>query len=221
MTWTPDPLVLGRLDRPRLSGPKLGQISQSVVDQASRSVISEAEPRFRKIVHEERSLLARAAIESLPYMGGAATIFLATTYLVPGESKTLKGAGYVGAAGLATFGAWKAFEAAGGAEELPPPPPPSDGGGGIPFISGAAQQLAQAIVREAEPKVRALVDDERAKLGSAVEKSLPYLGASAAALLATMYFVPDGMNGWKVAGYMSSVAALLLGAWQGLSAASE
>ena len=218
--WAPSPVALGYRSGPKLSGPKLGQISQSVVDQASRSVIAEAEPRFREIIREERSLLARAAIESLPYMGGAATLFLASTYLVPKESKTVKGAGYVGAAALATFGAWKAIEAAGGSEELPPPPAPSDGGG-IPFISGAAQQLAQAIVREAEPKVRALVDDERAKLGSAVESSLPYLGASALTFLATAYFVPDNMNGWKVAGYMTSVAGLLIGAWRGLSVASE
>jgi len=219
--WAPSPVVLGYKSGPRLAGPKLGQISQSVVDQASRSVIAEAEPRFRTIVREERSLLARAAIESLPYMGGAATVFLAATYLVPKESKTLKGVGYVGAAGLAAFGAWRALDAAAGPEELSAPPAPSDGGGGLPFISGAAQQLAQAIVREAEPKVRALVDDERAKIGSAVENSLPYLGISAAAFLATAYFVPDGKNSWKAAGYMSSVAALLIGAWRGLSVASE
>ena len=216
--WKPDALVFGRSSRPVLSGPRLGQISQSIVDRAARSVVAEAEPRVREIVREERSRLARAAIEGLPYMAASGAAFIASSQLVPPASKTLKSVGYVTAAGLLAVGAWRALDTAAG-PEVPPLPPST--GPDIPFIEGTAQQLAQAVVREAEPKVRALVDDERAKLGSAAEASLPFIGASAAAFLGTAYLVPEEKASWKFAGYMASVAALLFGAWRGLSIAAE
>lgn len=187
------------------------------MDQAARAVIQEAEPRVRAIVRDERSRLANAAIEGLPYVAASAAAFIAASQLVPAGSPTLKSAGYVTAAGLLAIGAWQTLQTAAGPET--PPLPPSEGG--IPFVTSTAQQLAEAVVREAEPKVRALVDDERAKLGGAVENALPFLGASAAAFLGTAYLVPEKKPSWKFAGYMTSAAALLFGAWRGLSLISE
>lgn len=216
--WRPTAPVLATR-RPALSGPSLGQLSQSLVDQAARAVIAEAEPRVRLIVREERSRLANAAIEGLPYAAASAAVFIAASQLVPAKSPTLKSAGYVASAGLLAIGAWQTLSVAAGPETTPTPPTSSDTG--IPLFSSTAQQLAQAVVREAEPKVRALVEDERVKLGSAVENALPFLGASAAAFLGTAYLVPKEKPSWKFAGYMGSVAALLLGAWRGLTVISE
>lgn len=216
--WKPTSIVLSKR-RSALSGPRLGQLSQSIVDQAARAVISEAEPRVRLIVREERSRLANAAIEGLPYAAASAAVFVAASQLVPSGSPTLKSAGYVTAAGLLAIGAWQTLSVAAGPET--PPTPSSSSDTGIPFLTSTAQQLAQAVVREAEPKVRALVDDERAKLGGAVENALPFLGASAAAFLGTAYLIPKEKPSWKFAGYMGSAAALLLGAWRGLTMVAE
>ncbi len=216
--WRPIVRSLVPYRGPALSGPRLGQLSQAIVDRAAQSVVAEADPRVREIIREERSNLAQAAIGGLPFVAGAATAFLATTYLVSDGQTTLKGLGYIGSAGLFTLGAWNILRAAAGPEA--PPEPPSEGPG-IPFIADAAKQLAQAIVTEAEPRIRMIVEEERGRLGSAAEAALPFAMASAAAFLGTAYLVPSEMKTGKVAGYLASAAAFLVGIWHGLSVVSE
>ena len=71
------------------------------------------------------------------------------------------------------------------------------------------QGLARAVVAEAEPKVRALVSDERARLGTAGEAALPWGALAAAAFFATMYLVPSDLPAAKMAGYTGTAAALI------------
>jgi hypothetical protein len=173
----------------------------------------------RAIVAEERSRLANAAIQGLPYLGGALTTFLATQYLLPKDKRVVQGIGYVAAAGLFTVGAWKALQEAAGPDSVPPPPPSSESGL-LSVFGDTAQQMAQVIVVEAEPKMRAIIDDERAKLAKAAESALPLIGAAAAGFLATAFLVPEEKNVWKFGGYLTSAGALLGGLWRGLAVAS-
>jgi len=218
--WRPAALRLGYVGRPALRGPRLGQ-SSSVVNDAALAVVAQAEPRVRAIVAEERSRLANAAIQGLPFMGGALTAFLATQYLLPQKNRFVKGLGYVASAGLFTVGAWKVFQTVSGPDSTPATSPDGSSGGFLNNLFGeTARQMAQTIVVEAEPKVRAIIDDEKAKLAEAGLSMLPFVGASALGFLATAFLVPDGRSSWKFGGYMSSTAVLLAGLWRGLSVAS-
>ena len=216
--WRPATLRLGRFQRPTLSGPRLGQ-SSSVINQAASAVVAQAEPRVRAIVQEERSRLANAAIQGLPYLGGAATALLATQYLMPADKKLVRGVGYVSSAALFTVGAWKVLQEVAGPDSAPPPAPTSDSGL-LSMFGDTARQMAQVVVAEAEPKVRAIIDEERTRLNEAFIAVLPFAGLSAAGLLATAFFVPEERRGWKFGGYLTSTAAMLLGLWKGLTVAS-
>lgn len=215
--WRPAELRLGYLGRPALRGPHLGQ-SNAIINQAASAVVSQAEPRVRAIVAEERSRLANAAIQGLPYAGGALTMFLATQYLLPQDNKFLKGLGYVASAGLFTIGAWLAFDEIAG-EDSAPPPPPSDSGF-LSIFGDTAKQMAQVVVSEAEPKVRAIIQEEKAKLSEAGLATLPFAGISTAGFLATAFLIPEEKRAWKFGGYLASSAALLAGIWKGLTVAS-
>lgn len=219
--WRPAALRLGYVGRPALRGPHLGQ-SNSVISEAAQAVVAQAEPRVRAIVAEERSRLANAAIQGLPFMGGALTAFLATQYLLPQKNRFVKGLGYVASAGLFTVGAWNIFRTVSGPESAPATSPSgSSSGGFITNLFGeTAKEMAQEIVVEAEPKVRSIIDDEKAKLAEAGLSMLPLLGVSAAGFLATAFLIPDERKSWKFGGYMGSTAALLASFWQGLTVAS-
>lgn len=214
--WHPAPLRLGYLGRPALRGPRLGQ-SSAIINQAASAVVSQAEPRVRAIVAEERSRLANATIQSLPFLGGSLTAFLAAQYLVPENKRLLKGIGYVASAGIFTVGAWKALQELSSSEA---PPPASSGGGLLAIFGDTARQMAQVVVTEAEPKVRAIIDDEKAKLAEAGLATLPFLGVSAAGFIATAILIPADDKKLKFGGYMASTAALLAGLWRGLTVAS-
>lgn len=214
--WHPAPLRLGYVGRPALRGPRLGQTS-AVINQAASAVVTQAEPRVRAIVAEERSRLANATIQSLPFLGGSLTAFLAAQYLVPPDKRLLKGIGYVASAGIFTVGAWKVLQQLAGPEK--PPPAPSEGGL-LSLFGDTAKQMAQVVVAEAEPKVRQIVAEEKAKLSEAGIATLPFLGASAAGFLATALLVPEDNKKLKFGGYMAATAALLAGFWRGLTVAS-
>jgi hypothetical protein len=216
--WHPAPLRLGYVGRPALRGPRLGQTS-AVINQAASAVVSQAEPRVRAIVAEERSRIANATIQSLPYLGGALTAFLAAQYLVPADKRVLKGAGYVASAAIFTVGAWKVLQEVSGPEKEAPATSGS-GGGLLALFGDTARQMAQVVVTEAEPKVRAIIADEKAKLSEAGMATLPFLAASTAGFIATAVLVPEGSKKLKFGGYMASAAALLAGLWRGLSVAS-
>lgn len=215
--WRPAQLRLGYVGRPALRGPRLGQ-SNAVINQAAAAVVAQAEPRVRAIVAEERSKLAGGAIQALPYMGGALTVFLATQYLLPKDKKFERGIGYVAAAGLFTIGAWAAFNEL--SEEDTVAPTPSSDGGVLSIFGDTARQMAQVVVAEAEPKIRVIIDEEKAKLSQAGLETLPFLGISTAGFLATAFLVPENKNVWKFGGYLTSAAALLAGIWKGLTVAS-
>jgi len=77
------------------------------------------------------------------------------------------------------------------------------------------QKTAQAIVEEAEPKLRRVIADERGRIVDAADSALPFLGLSAAAYLGTAYLAPDGVM--KPVGYGASAVLLAVGILRGLA----
>ncbi len=210
MRWKPS----SRLPHlPPKAGASLGQIvSTGLLERAASAVVTAAEPRVRDILQEERATVAKAAMEVLPYGGAAATTYLATSYFVPEGSLVLKGIGYVGAAALGTFGAWKALSKLRGAEKPVEPEEPTPS-----VLDPIAQGLARAVISEAEPRVRSLVADERARLGTAGEAALPWGALAAASFFSTMYLIPDNLPAAKMAGYTGTAAASIVSIWKALA----
>lgn len=194
----------------------MGQlVPSSVVESAASAAVSAAEPRFRKIVQEERARIAKGAMEAIPYTGFATAAYLATSYFVPESMNLVKGLGYAGAAGLAGWGAWQALKKIRGPEV-----PPVEAPGGLEFLQPVTRQLAEAIVAEAEPRLRQLVGEERERLGSAAETMFPWAALGAAAFFGTMFLVPKTMPVAKAVGYTGATSLGLLSLWKGLAVAA-
>lgn len=187
-----------------------------MINQAAAAVVAQAEPRVRAIVQEERSKLANALIGGLPYLGASLTSFLIAQYLVPDKKKPIRSVGYVAAAGLFTVGAWKVLEVL-GAGQTAAPPPPAESSGILSMFGDTARQMAQVVVAEAEPKLRAIVDDERTLLGEAATQALPWVAGATVGYLATAFLVPDDKGPLKFGGYTLSSLALLGGLWKSLT----
>lgn len=77
--------------------PRLGQwLPPAVVDDLAKALAQAAEPGIRDIVKEERSKISKAFLDALPFAGASVTVLLATYFLAPDDSRTLKFAGYAG-----------------------------------------------------------------------------------------------------------------------------
>jgi hypothetical protein len=72
---------------------------------------------------------------------------------------------------------------------------------------------AQAIIEKAEPRLRALLSEERTKLSDSVNSGLPYAGLAAATFLASSYLVPKKDETARFVGYGISAALLGVGVW--------
>jgi len=199
-------------------GPfRLGQ-SDSLLREVARNVVAEADPRVRDIISEERTRVAQAAKLGLPFAALSGLAFLGTTYAVPVEARSARVVGYAASAGFLGLSLWLAVDRL--ADVRPEPAGPGGGGPTGGLLTAVAQplasQLAQAVVSEAEPRVRAIVADEKAKLSSAGKAVLPWAAAGAAALAGTMFLVPDKLKIGKAAGYAAGALLVLIGAWKGL-----
>lgn len=197
----------------RLGSPRLGQVSQSVVDQAARSVVAEAEPKVRDIVREERVRLAEAGMAALPWTALSAAGFTGTAFLA--QRVPSRVAGFGAAAVLLGVGLWRGFSILAG----PAPPAPKAPGTELPLVGDVARQMARAIVREADPLIRDVVEKERNRLAQATGSALPWVGAGVASLAGTAFVMPDTWNVGKAAGYTLAAFLGLVGLWRGLETA--
>ncbi len=200
--------------RPALRGRHvLGQLSaltSGITDNLAKQIVSEADPVVRRIIKEERNKYATALIGAIPFGVISALAYLGTKYIVPDEAKMAKAAGYVTSAVAAGGGAWWTVSQL--TENVTPPPAPS----GPTAADAYIQQASNAIVTAAEPKVRALVDDEKRKLAEASLSALPFAIASLGAFISTWLLVDPDNKPVKAVGYAGSVLLLGAGAWFGL-----
>lgn len=191
---------------------RLGQLPQSVVNQAAQSVVDLAEPKVRNLIAEERLRIASAGKTALPFIALSTAGFFATSFWA---TKTkAKVVGYVASAAALGVGLWLGFDTLEGEE--PAPAPAERNGIDLPFVSEAAGQMAKSVVAEAFPVIRELVNEERARASDAINAVLPYAGIGIVGGVLTFFAVPDDSKGLKVAGYTASVGAILVGIWQGL-----
>lgn len=194
---------------PVLGAPRarLGQLG-SLTDSLARSIVEQAEPATRRVIRDERNRLAEALIGGIPFAAVAAIGGVATLYLVPPEARTAKFVGYSAAAATLGLGAWWAFS------RLTEPVAPAPTSGGI--ATDVAATAAKAIVSQAEPKIRVIVEEERARIAEAFQLALPFWAAGAVGVAVTSFLVPDEAKTTKVLGFSASTLIAALGTWMGL-----
>lgn len=183
---------------------RLGQFS-GITSNFAKQIVTEAEPALRSIIRIERNRFAQAIIEGIPFAALAAMGYTGTHYLVPDSMKIAKTAGYIVSAAALALGGW--WTLSGLTEQPAAPAAPS---GAPPEI---ARQTAESIVKEAEPRIRLIVDEERARIAAAAQAGLPLAAASIAAFLATLFLVKDQAKILKAVGYSSAALLLGAGAW--------
>lgn len=180
----------------------------SLTDSLARSIVEQAEPATRRVIRDERNRLAEALIGGIPFAAVAAIGGVATLYLVPPEARTAKFVGYSAAAATLGLGAWWAFS------RLTEPVAPAPTSGGI--ATDVAATAAKAIVSQAEPKIRVIVEEERARIAEAFQLALPFWAAGAVGVAVTSFLVPDEAKTTKVLGFSASTLIAALGTWMGL-----
>lgn len=197
---------------------RLGQMDlvSGLTSGMAQQIVGEAEPAVRRIVRDERNRIAEALIGGIPFGGAAAIGYTATRYLVPATKPQFKAVGYIASAATAAVGAWWAFQRL--TETSEPEAPAAPPAGTTPKI---VNQAATAIVNEAEPRVRRIVDDEKARMASALQAGIPWGIGAAAAFIGTLIAVPSDQAVLKAAGYSIAVVLAGSGAWMTLEAAKE
>jgi hypothetical protein len=194
---------------PVLGSPRLGQIgllTGGLTQDIAQRIVAEAEPATRRIVRDERNRLAEGLMGGLPLAALSGVAYVGTYYLVPEERKTLKFAGYAASFVSLGAGAWFAFS------RITEPAPPPAGGPVPPLVAEAAR----AIVDNADPKIRAIVDEERSRIAAAAEAGLPFAAGGAIGLLLSATMVPSERPLYKVLAYSGSIGLMALGAFVAL-----
>jgi len=192
---------------------RLGQLSaltSGLTDTVAKKIVSEAEPATRRVIRDERNRLAEALIGAIPFFSISAIAFVGTRYLVHDDASMAKFVGYGGSAAAAGGGALWTFARM---TETAAPPPPSTAPAAVTDI---AIQAAQAIVNDAEPKIRQLVQEERNRISEAAIAGIPYWAGAGIAFVATAFMVDDEAQVMKTVGYSASVLLTALGAYVAL-----
>lgn len=192
--------------------PRLGQLENlfggGLTQDIAGAIVSAAEAPTRAIIRDERNRLAESLVGGLPFVALSGIAGVATWYLVPSESKGSKFAGYTISLSSLGIGGWLTYDRlteampATSAPKAPPPP--------------VVQQTAQAVVDAAAPKIKALVDEERARISEAAQSGLPFAAGGALALIGSLALIPDDSPMFKVMGLVSSVGLFTLGAYVAL-----
>lgn len=193
----------------------LGQLeglTSGLTSGFAKQIVSEAEPAVRRIIKEERNRYAQALIGAIPFGVISALAFVGSKYIIPEDAGTAKAVGYLTSAAAAAGGAW--WTVSNLTEEIHAPLPTQKSG---PTAADAyIQQASAAIVTAAEPKVRAIVDEERKRIAQAGMTALPFAIGSLGAFLSTMFLVDPKNTKVKAIGYAGSALLLGAGAWFGL-----
>ncbi len=198
--------------------PRLGQLADlassltgGFTESIAKKIVSEAEPATRRVIRDERNRLAEALIGAIPFLSISAIAFVGTRYLVHDEAPMAKFVGYAGSAAAAGGGALWTFSRMTETTTAPP-----TGTAAPAAVTDVAVQAAQAIVNDAEPKIRAIVKEERTRISEAAMIGIPFWAGSAVAFVATAFMVDDGENVMKTLGYSASALLFALGGYVAL-----
>lgn len=86
----------------------------------------------------------------------------------------------------------------------------------LPEVDTAAlkAEMSVKIVKDAEPFIRQLVQEERSRLGNALEAGVPFHIAAALSLVGTLFLVPAERPFLKTAGYSAATVLAGIGLWR-------
>jgi hypothetical protein len=196
---------------------KMGQLDFGGISSGmAKSLVAEAEGPTRKIIREERTKFAEAMIGGIPWAAASALAGIGTWYLIPDKARSGKALGYGTSAVLAGTGAIiTAYNLREDAPEEAAVPAPAGAPTSGSFKS-ASDQAAASLVAAAEPKVRAIVAEERERISSAGHAGLPLGALGALALIATAFMVDEKRPWFKALGYAGAVGLGAAGAWVSL-----
>jgi hypothetical protein len=200
--------------------PILGQIeglTHGVTANFAKQIVVEAEPAIRRVIRDERNRLSEALLGGLPFAAFAALTYVGTRYLIPDEASLAKAAGYGTAALGVAAGGWWSFSKLTERSEKAPESSPK----GPLVLDPMIQRTAQVLVQEAEPKLRAIINDERRRFADAAMAGLPFIIGSIATFLSTMFFVKEENRALKALGYSGSTLLFGAGVWSALSGIKE
>jgi hypothetical protein len=198
--------VIGSLDDSLLT-----KLTSSVTDSTVKSAIDNAFPKIQAILEQERNRLVNALMTGIPF--GAASAIAATLTYYYAETVTHRALGYSLAAAIAGGGGVSVLlglksDQAPAAQTQGSSPSSLD-----PIIQNASQQL----VAQADPKVRAIIEEERTRLTNALQTGLPWAIGSALAAVATAFVIPDGLEVLKILGWLITIALSAFGSWSALN----
>lgn len=199
---------------------KLGQFSDftgGLTSGFAQQVVEASEPVVRKIIKDERNKFAEALIGGIPWAVISAAAYVGTRQLVPEKATNAKAVGYGAAALSAAIGAWWTLSRLTEEPEISVTPE-----GGVPgYLDPVVEKAANSFVAAAEPKVRAIVDEERARIAAAGQIGIPFWIASAALFLSTLFIVPESNKVYKAVGYSATALLMGVGAWMALERERE
>jgi hypothetical protein len=196
--------VIGSLD-----DNLLDKLTSSVTDSTARSLVNAAFPRVEEILTRERNRLAEALLSGLPWLAAAAVDTVLTYYTAP--DKLWKTVGYSSSAILAGTGGVMSVLGL-----QTPQTSTQDAQGKSSALDPYVEQASKQLVTQAEPKVRAIIDDERKRLAGALQASIPWISGGAIGAVATAFAIPDGHDLLKVVGWLIVIALVAYGAFAGL-----
>lgn len=192
---------------PRRQLGQLSALTSGLSDSIAKKIVSEAEPATRRVIRDERNRLAEAIIGGIPFFALSAIAFVGTQYLVSDDAHMAKFIGYAGAAAAAGGGALWTIS------RMTETSTPEQATNAPTAVTDVVVQAAQAIVTDAEPKIRKIVEDERARISEAVIAGIPFWVGSAVAFVGTAFMVSDDEKLMKTVGYSASALLTALGAY--------
>lgn len=231
----------------KVTGGFTTSLTTKLTDELSKKIVKDAEPIVRNLVNEERNRAADAALVGIPFLAGGAFVAIGTTFIVPKERLIGKVLGYAASSALLGFGAYSVFSKISTKATAAPPPPvavpqpqpqqpattpppapqqppsmPLPAPPSLPTLPGVdtaalKAEMSVKIVKDSEPFIRALVQDERARLGNALEAGVPFHIAATLGLVGTFFLVPTDRPYLKTAGYSITTVLAGIGLWRTFS----
>lgn len=192
------------------SGSSLGQLSKltsGITSDLAKQIVEAADPATRGIIKDERNRAAEALIGGTIFAGISALAYVNTRYLVPDGLKTAKAVGYSASALAVALGAWWTLDHL---TETTAPAKTTESPGAIQNV---VNQAAKEIVDQADPRIRAIVHEEKVRAVEAAQAGVPFVAGSIASFLATMFLVKSENTTLKAIGYSGTALLLGLGAW--------
>ena len=186
----------------------LDTLTSKITDSTVKSAIDTAFPKILAALEHERNRVANALITGIPF--GAASAITATLTYYYAQTTLQRAVGYSIAAAIAGGGGIAVLLGMKSSEILPQVQTKSSSLD--PYIQTASQQL----VAQADPKVRAIIEEERIRLSSALEAGLPWAAGSALSAVATAFLIPGNLEVLKVLGWLVTIALSTYGSWVSL-----